>query len=189
MSSVAEQKKVLRKKVKEKISNLSDEYCKMADEKICLHAISLPEFEKAGTVFCYVGTAEEINTKPVLEKVLETGKRLGVPKCISKGIMKVCEISSLEELEEGHYGILEPREGCSYMEPEEIELALVPCVTCSREGMRLGYGGGYYDRYMEQTTCVKAVLCREKLMEEDIPAEEHDKKMDVVISEEGIIRK
>lgn len=180
-------KRVLRKRIKKKIANLPDEYCRRADEQICRYAVSLPEFEEAGTVFCYVGTAEEIDTGFILKKALEEGKRLGVPRCVSKGIMKVYEIRSLDELEEGHYGIMEPGEGCRCIEPEEIELAFVPCLTCSRDGMRLGYGGGYYDRYLEQTQCVKVVLCRKKLMEEDIPTEEHDKKMDIVISEEEIL--
>lgn len=199
MPSSAEQKKEMRKVWKEKIANLPDAYCRQADEEIFRRAVSLPEFAQAETIFCYVGTSGEINTRPILERILAEGKHLGVPRCISKGVMNVYEITSLDELEEGHYGILEPKEGCRCMEPEEIDLAFVPCITCSRDGQRLGYGGGYYDRYLEKVRgrdgvtvpdkmFVKISLCREVLLEEMIPTEEHDQRMDRVISEKAVYR-
>lgn len=188
MSGIAERKKLLRKEVKKKILNLPYEYCKCADAQIFRHAVSLTEFSNAGTVFCYVGTEGEIDTIPILQEILKQGKTLGVPKCISDGVMQVYEIKSLDELEEGSYGIPEPGEGCRCIDLKEIELAFVPCLTCSRDGKRLGYGGGYYDRYLEKGKFLKAALCREALLEEEIPIEKFDIRMDVVISEEEVIR-
>ena len=77
---------------------------------------------------------------------------MGVPKCISKGIMEVYKIRSFDDLEPGKYGILEPKEGCEKISPKAIHLALIPCLSCSMKGERLGYGGGYYDRYLQQIT-------------------------------------
>mgnify|MGYP000441255458 CR=1 FL=1 len=71
--------------------------------------------------------------------------------------------------------------------PKEIDLALIPCLSCSRDGRRLGYGGGYYDRYLNQVKGTLAVLCRTVLMCDEIPTENHDKNMDFVICEEGIL--
>ena len=71
------------------------------------------------------------------------------------------------------------------IQPEAIDFAFIPCISCDRSGRRLGHGGGYYDRYLEKTHCVKAALCREELLVDEIPVEEHDLRMDFVISEKG----
>ena len=63
----------------------------------------------------------------------------------------------------------------------------VPCVTCNKKGDRLGYGGGFYDRYLSRTDVRRVILCREKIMVSEIPVEEHDLRMEVVVSEEGMI--
>lgn len=134
-----------------------------------------------------MGTEDEINTKPIIEDILKRGKRAGVPKCISKGIMEVYEIHSMDDLAPGKYGILEPVDTCEKISPKEIDLALIPCLSCGRDGHRLGYGGGYYDRYLNQVKGTLAVLCRRALMCDEIPTEDHDKNMDFVICEEGIL--
>ena len=91
-------------------------------------------------------------------------------------------------MEAGKYGILEPGAETPVIQPEEINLAIVPCMSCSHDGRRLGYGGGYYDRYLVRTRAVKAVICRERIMRADIPVEPHDQLMDMVISEHGVRR-
>lgn len=188
MNKRTEEKREVRKACRERRHSLPEAYCREADGKIREQIGCLPEFQSAETVFCYVGMKEEICTIPVLESILAEGKRLGVPRCISKGMMEVCEIHSLDELETGCYGIMEPAEGSRRMEPEEIDLALIPCLTCTREGRRLGQGGGFYDRYLSRTDCVRAVLCREREMLEEFPTEKHDKGMDIVITEDNIYR-
>ena len=181
--TAAERKRELRKQLKKRRSSLTEKYKKDADRQIFRRAISLPEYRAAETIFCYAGTEEEINTRPVLERILSDGKRLGVPRCIGKGIMEVRMVTHLEQLKPGMYGILEPEESCALIRPEEIDLAFVPCLSCGRDGRRLGYGGGYYDRYLIQTTCGKIALCREKMLEEEIPAQEWDLGMDKVVTE------
>lgn len=183
MEDRKEQKKQLRKKIKEKIKSLPLEYCRLADETIARKTMELEEYQKAQVIFCYVGTDREINTFPILEDILKSGKRLGVPRCISYGEMEVYEIESLRDLETGAYGIMEPKEHCRRIAPEEIDFAILPCLTCTMDGRRLGYGGGFYDRYLPKMSCQKAVLCRSALMEEEIPMDEYDVKIDVVITE------
>lgn len=181
------QKQMLRKEIKHAAAFLERDYCMMADQCILNHIIWFDEYENANTVFCFVGTDQEINTIPILEHILKSGKRLGIPKCVGKGVMVVYEISSLEELEMGSYGIREPRDGLTLIRPEEIDVALVPCLSCNPEGWRLGYGGGFYDRYLAQTNARRAVLCRNKLIRENIPVDHHDLRMDFVITEKGIV--
>ena len=183
-----DQKKALRHEIKEAVAALDEGYTREADTRIFRYVTGLPEFEQAGTLFCFVGTSGEIDTAPILEEALRLGKRVGVPRCISRGVMEVGEIRSLQDLEPGKYGILEPGVHAPVIQPEEISLAIVPCMSCSHDGRRLGYGGGYYDRYLDRTRAAKAVICRERVMRHDIPVEPHDQIMDMVISEDGVRR-
>ena len=181
-------KQELRKLVRLQVSGLNHEYCIQADQTICQAVTGLDEYHKAVTVFIFVGTEGEINTRPIITHALEHGKQVAVPKCISKGVMEAYLIDSLEDLEDGSYGIQEPRNDAVRIQPEEIDLAVIPCCTCSQTGRRLGYGGGYYDRYLGRVAGVKAVICRDRIMRDDIPVEEHDQPADTVISEAGISR-
>ena len=191
-------KKQQRIIMKEKRKNLQREYCRMADEKICRNILTLKEFAEADTVFCFVSTEEEIDTRLIFKEAWKTGKRVVVPRCEGKGHMEAYEIHSFSELAEGSYGILEPGKNCKMVSPDEIRFAVVPCLSCSSDGWRLGYGGGFYDRYFsraesmraasKENDCagkrmVKAAICREQLLEEDICREEHDIRMDIVVTE------
>ncbi len=181
------QKKLLRRQIREKITCLDPDYCRQADQRIRQLILNWECFQKAETVFCFVGTEREIHTKPLIQAALDQGKRVAVPRCISKGIMEARQIRSLKELAFGSYGIEEPGNACRVIKPETISLALVPCLTCSSDGRRLGYGGGFYDRFLRSVPGPWAVLCRGHLMEEEIPREAHDLLMDAVIREEGVL--
>ena len=188
LNTSEDRKRALRREIKAAVAALDKGYTKEADLQIFRHVAGLPEYEQAGTLFCFVGTSSEIDTAPILEDALRRGKRVGVPRCISRGIMEVREIRSFRDLEAGKYGIMEPGAHAPVIQAEEINLAIVPCMSCSHDGRRLGYGGGYYDRYLGRTRAVKAVICRERIMRADIPMEPHDQMMDMVISENGVRR-
>jgi 5-formyltetrahydrofolate cyclo-ligase len=184
----AAEKKNLRKTIREFQKSLTPSYLEEASRDICRRALSMEEYRRAETIFCYVGRKEEVDTMPIIIESLKQGKRVGVPKCVARGIMEVYRIGSPEDLEPGSFGIREPKAGTSLIRPEEIELSFIPCLSCSSDGKRLGYGGGYYDRYLEKVSGVNAVLCPKKLMCEEIPMEEHDRKIGIVINEEGTVR-
>lgn len=186
MAAVEEQKRRLRQGVKLLIGELEETYCQKADEEIYRRILSLPEYRRADTVFCFVGTSSEIDTVPVLMDAWSRGKRVCVPKCVGKGVMNAYRIDGMEDLREGSYGILEPGEQAVLVFPEEIDLVLAPCLSCSRDGRRLGYGGGYYDRYLGRVAAPKAVLCRSRVMREDIPVDGFDIPMDLVVCEDYV---
>lgn len=186
--SFTEQKKKIRQEVKQCRRELPAEYCRQSDSAIFACVTGLKEYQQADVIFCFVGTEEEIDTLPIIHDAWKRGKRVGVPLCVAKGVMEVRQIFGEEDLINGFYGIQEPKEECLLIKPEAIQLAIVPCISCSRNGSRLGYGGGYYDRYLGRVETPKVVLCRERLMREDIPEELHDLRMDVMISESGIYR-
>jgi 5-formyltetrahydrofolate cyclo-ligase len=181
-------KTALRHQIASEVKALSPDYCKASDEAICRHVLSSDLFQKAKTVFCYVGTAREIDTRPILEGILKAGKTLCVPLCTGPGVMEARVIASLNDLVPGKYNIPEPSRACPVLAPEALDLALVPCSTGNAKGQRLGYGGGFYDRYLSRTRCPKILLCRAKLVKEDIPTEPHDLTMDYFLSEDGLVR-
>ena len=101
--------------------------------------------------------------------------------------MEAREIRSLDDLVSGKFGIPAPGEHCPVVEPGEFDLVIVPCSTGNEKGQRLGYGGGFYDRYLEKTRCPKVLLCRKALAKSEIPVEEHDLVMDYFTSEDGMV--
>ncbi|RHA14018.1 5-formyltetrahydrofolate cyclo-ligase [Megasphaera sp. AM44-1BH] len=188
IQDLMERKKELRKEIKTRVAQLSEDYCQKADATIRAYVLSLPEYQQARRIFCYAGTASEIQTLPLIEKMLSDGKEVGVPYCISLGNMEVRQIRSLSDLKPGRYGILAPGDDCPVMAPDTIDLGLIPCCTCNKKGQRLGFGGGFYDIYLHASQFTRVILCREQIMTEVIPVEAHDEQMDVVVSETGVIR-
>ena len=188
-SEIAALKKALRREVLCEAASLTPAYKKQADEAIIRCLTALPEYREAGTVFCFVGTDQEIKTWPFLLSALADGKTVAVPLCTGKGIMEARQILSKEDLMPGAYGILEPKPACPLVEPSQIDLAVIPCVSCTHDGRRLGHGGGYYDRYFcDAVTSTAVLICREQLVREAIPTEAHDIRFPLVITDAGIFR-
>lgn len=162
-------------------------------EKLCAHLAALPAYQNAQTVFCFVGTAQEIDTNTFLQKVLNDGKILCVPFCVpgEKGVMHAKRVKKLQVLRPDAFGIDTPPAGAQTVEPQAIQLAVLPCVAADETGLRLGYGGGYYDRYLPQLSpvCQTVVLCRKArlLPPGAIASEPHDVRAQLVLTEEGLV--
>ncbi|WP_130862128.1 5-formyltetrahydrofolate cyclo-ligase [Bacilliculturomica massiliensis] len=182
------EKNMLRRIVKDKSGILTKAYCKEADASICGAVVSLEEYREAHTVLCFVGRAEEIDTRSILMNALRSGKRLTVPRCTAKGQMQAYEIRSLRDLSPGKYGILEPQQHCELVAAEDIDFGVIPCVSCDLDGNRLGHGGGYYDRYLSGGHFPTAVICRHDTLCDRVPCEEHDIKVDMVVTEKTVCR-
>lgn len=192
MPAIKEQKALLRMSVLEAARSLDPQYTRSADQAILSHLISLPAYQNAEYVFCFYGTAFEIQTQAFLEKVLSDGKHLALPLCISKGIMQARLINDLSDLAPGRYGLMEPAADTPVLPPGQIDFAVIPCVTCDREGNRIGHGGGYYDRFFKDlpdTPC--ALICREILLSDQVRSlcEPHDVRFCPVITECGVYQR
>ena len=81
------------------------------------------------------------------------------------------------------FGIREPDPGCPLVEREEIDLILVPAVCYDRQGYRLGFGGGYYDRWLTDSTAFRVGMCRTAVLQDHVPVEAHDTRVDVLLTE------
>ena len=181
-----EEKQQLRAVMRARERQLSDRYRRESDQAIAAHLPAMPEYQAAGTIFCFVGTPHEIDTRPILENALAAGKRLCVPLCTGPGMMELRQITTLSQLSPGAYGIPEPPEDAPTVSVDETDFAILPCLTCNHLGHRLGQGQGYYDRFLAHYRSGAVLLCREKLIREEIPLEPHDYPIPWVLTERGL---
>ena len=174
--------------MKARIAALDAAYDKVAGEGIVRRLTAHPAWAAADSVFCYVGRRGEIDTRPLLRAALEAGKTLAVPLCMGPGVMQARAVRSLEELAPaGPYGILEPPAGAPEVPPQRLALCVLPCLAAAPDGTRLGYGGGYYDRFLPLACkAVKIALCRAVLLEPVLPRECHDVRADFVLTEDAL---
>jgi len=190
MQTVAEIKAELRKAIRQKIRDLTPDFARESDEAVCRGVTEgLEEYARAKTLFCFVGTKMEIDTEAIILHALKAGKTIAVPLCVGPGIMEARRIYGMDDLVPGAYGILEPKADSEMIDPKEIDTAIVPCISCDRNCGRLGQGGGFYDRFMEERSFPAIALCREVLMIENVPLEPWDLPVDAVVTEERIYRK
>ena len=178
-----EEKKQLRRTMQTLEAQLSEKYKRTSSQAIAMHLLAMPEYLASETVFCFVGSSREIDTTEILLHALSSGKRLCVPRCVSRGIMELCQITSLEQLTPGTYGLLEPSADAPVVQIDDVDFAVLPCTTCNHLGQRLGKGGGYYDRFLSHYRGGSVLLCREKLIRDEIPVEPHDYPIPWVLTE------
>lgn len=181
-----EEKQLLRKTIRAAERELPQSYKDRSSAEICAHLAAMPEYLAADTVFAFVGTTREIDTSAFLEDVLARGKRLCVPLCVGDGLMDLHHITSLEQLNTGAYGIREPSEDTPIVPVDEVDFAVIPCLSCSHGGKRLGQGGGFYDRFLAKYRSASVLVCRERLTREELPVEPHDLPIPWVMTEKGL---
>lgn len=179
----AEEKKELRRIVGRITAGLDERYLRNSQRAITKHLLAMPEYQTAQCLFCFAGIRREIDTRPILTDALANGKILCVPLCTAPGVMELRQITDLTQLQPGAYGIPEPPPESPVISADDVDLAILPCLTCNRSGQRLGHGGGYYDRFLSHYRGGTILLCRELLMREEIPVEPHDYPVPWVLSE------
>ena len=181
-------KNKMRQEIKEQRKNLTCDERERCDSKICERLRQLWLYRESQTVFTYVSLADETDTKKFIERALEDGKRVVVPRCI-KGTrnMEFCVINSLNDLEEGAFGVLEPKVECEVYTDYSDGFCIVPALAFDRKGYRLGYGKGYYDRFLADF-CGKTVgICYNRFVIPEIPRGKYDKSVDLIITEKKVI--
>lgn len=144
------------------------------------HLSHYPEFVQSKVVFCYVSAHGEVDTRELLEELLKS-KTVVVPFCTDGvGNMICVKIDSPDDLTEGHFGILEPKNPVPFPK-EQIDFAVVPGIAFDKDGYRLGYGKGYYDRFLADITPFKLGVCPREFFVSSLPRDEYDVKMNDVI--------
>jgi 5-formyltetrahydrofolate cyclo-ligase len=162
--------------------------------QICAAFMGLPAYQSAKTVMWYVDAGSEVRTRHTLPEALTHGKRVVVPYCIVEtNELELFHLEDVSELVEGAYKILEPREDLrkvpgKILQPEELDLVMVPGTAFDARGGRMGQGKGYYDRLLARARkdAPLVALAFECQMFPEIPVDAHDVYMDLVITEKGV---
>ncbi|MFH1375655.1 MAG: 5-formyltetrahydrofolate cyclo-ligase [Patescibacteria group bacterium] len=148
---------------------------------------ALPEYTEAQVVALYASLPEEVSTDAIIKHSLKVGKRVVLPRIypgfpLVENELEFCEIKKMEDLEVSVFGIREPNKNCPVVSLGKIDLLVAPVVACDEQGRRLGKGEGFYDRVLENFSGKTVALAFDCQMVEKIPAEEHDQKVDQVLS-------
>ena len=140
-------KKILRKETIAVMKRLPESVKTQADEQLTQRLLELPAFQEAQTLATYLSMGHEFSTASLIQAALQLGKRVCVPRTYPQGRMEFVEYDP-NILEKTRFGLLEPNEKGKLVEQSEIDLIHVPGVVFQSKGYRIGYGGGYYDRYL-----------------------------------------
>lgn len=151
--------------------------------------MDLPEFQRAQTVMLFLNFREEVETTALAEATLASKKRLILPRCAPHGIILPIEVRDLiQDIEPGKYGIREPKLTLGVVEPSEIDLIVVPGSGFDLQGNRLGYGGGFYDRFfmLLRPSTPRIALGFECQVIPQVPVGKYDALMTRLITENGV---
>ena len=128
-TSVIEEKKALRTFIRKKERTLDPVYKAESSEAICRHLLALDEYKSAKVVFAFAGTEKEIDTSLFMNETIAAGKTLILPRCAAEHAIDLCVVRSMDDLEAGAYGILEPKKNCALVTAADIDFAgSVRCV-------------------------------------------------------------
>ena len=177
-----------RKKALQYRTNLDDSDKKRVDRNIIDSLKSLREYKNAKTIYIYVSKANEIDTFELIENALNNGKKVAVPKCIDKTEMAFYYIDSLSQLEVGNFGVLEPSDNLIVANDTENAFMIVPCMAADIFGYRVGYGKGFYDRYLQKNQMPTAALCYKNQLYFKILHGRFDYKCNYIITEDKIFK-
>ncbi len=186
-------KKSLRRKYLQLKKQLSDEAVYFKSESIIEKLMALPCYQHASTIMTYIDFNHEVMTRAFISNAIKNRKKIVVPITdTTSHTLILSELKDMDrELEVSSYGILEPKkEYIRKVDVRQLDVILVPAVLYDVLGYRIGYGGGYYDRLLcnvsNNAYCIGLAFAYQVI--EHIPCEEHDQKVDMIITEKGIIK-
>lgn len=184
-------KKILRKEILKKRAELSQNNIIEYSEIIANKLYKSNAYKDAKTIMSFISFSDEVHTHEIIKEAIHQGKTVVVPVPFPETKeMKVSHILDFSELEIGHYNILSPKkEFLRFVEPRTIDLILVPGVVFARNGYRIGYGGGYYDRFFSklEKNLPKIGLSYDLQIVDEVPTDEFDIPIDFIITEKEMI--
>lgn len=192
-----EQQRQYFKNLKNTISSEDKNYL---DKKIINNLLTIKEFQNAKIVMAYLANSIEVNIDEVLLNLIKNGKKIALPKCLdaSKSIMDFYFVNNFSNLIVGKYNIREPRDENNLFNLKncinknfitERIVMLLPGIAFDLKGYRLGYGKGYYDRYLHDLNIeiLKIGLCYSMTLADDIMKDDNDVPVDIIVTDDGII--
>ena len=183
-STAAESKRALRQAVRAKLAALTPQALQESDWALFSAFLSLPQVREAQTLFLFWGIpGREPETQMLVRTLTAQGKQVGLPRMLPGHQMEVRLYRPELPLVQAPFGIWEPPEAAPLLERDAIHLALVPAVCYDRAGYRLGFGGGYYDRWLSGFGRFTVGLCRDCVLQTQVPRESHDRRVDLLLTE------
>ena len=177
----------IRTEVKRRRAEASPKYLHEASLRIKDRFVKTEAYAKEEILLAYVDAKREVETRLIMQQALEDGRKVAAPRVDGDGIMHYYYIESLEDLEPGSFGIMEPKKSCPLCETEK-GLLLMPGVAFDEHCHRVGYGGGYYDRYLERHPgLVHIALAFEFQVFPEVPFEDHDILPERIVTEDRIL--
>ena len=173
-------KKALRAEIRAKKRAMTEEQIEVASRRLGILFADCEQYRQAKTIYGYLPYNQEVRTVPILERALADGKRVAVPKVYGDR-MKFIYMTDLNWVEKGYANIPEPVDDEPVAE-DPTALVLMPGLAFDREGHRIGYGGGFYDKFLaEEPEHPTVALCYEFQMLETLETEEFDIPVDLVL--------
>lgn len=182
---MSEAKKALRNGIVAFRRNMSENVREESDEKIYNNLVKLDCVKDCSTFLVYASSPVEVDTRRFIRKMLSDGRTVAVPKCVGRKMVFLA-VSSLDMLAKSSFGVDEPTGGTEITEFSGT-VCIVPALRFDRNGFRLGWGGGFYDRFLADYSGYSVGICYEENCGE-VPTDEYDVAVDTVITENGIYK-
>ena len=182
-------KKIARKYFLEKRLSLSEESRSQSSRRLCEKIASLNEFQQADLILVYSPSRNEPDLTPLVEIAVQADKKVAFPISVTdECTLLFKEVSSTDELEIGTYGIPEPPITAPTPRITEKSLCIVPALAFDSEGFRIGYGKGYYDRFLSKFKGISVGAVFDDLICEKLPTDTTDIPVNIIITETGVTR-
>jgi 5-formyltetrahydrofolate cyclo-ligase len=182
-----QRKRRLRRRVLETRDALGVDEITRRSAQLRKNLETLPEYQSAQTVHLFAPFGTEVDTRPILESLWRRDTRTVLPRVAPDGQLEHCVVQSFTELLAGFRDIPEPAPSCGEWLPEQVDLILVPGVAFDRRGGRLGYGGGYYDRFLDACPAPRVALAFHLQLVDEVPREPHDRLVHRIVTDVEVI--
>lgn len=178
----------IRPTMGQKRQALSSDEAQRRSDAVFRRLIKSDVYQKARCMACYVSVKNEVDTHRLIRTALKHGKGVGVPVTDHPHHMAFQAIPSLDVLKPVRLGLLEPpKDPSAVIPPRDLDLVLIPGLAFDRQGNRIGYGGGYFDRFLSTTPAPKAALAYDFQILDRIPTDTHDIRLNFIFTESGMI--
>jgi len=190
MDTAALEKQRLREEHLAAREALSEQERSVLDDRITQKLLAISEYVEATTVLTYVSVSSEVSTRMFIECALRDGKTVAVPRCLPGHCLEFVAITSLDQLIAAPFGLLEPPKDLSALAEVQMSnaICIVPALLVDTKGYRLGYGAGFYDRFLSTYSGKKICLAyQQNLSKTTLPHTEFDVAVDEVITESDVL--
>ena len=177
-------KKKTRKLLLQKRKNISKDKKFIYDKKISDLITQSDFYKNANQVLVFASTEDEFDTNFIVEQCRTDCKKVFYPICIdNSGKMEFKEVRSSNDMQIGMYNILEPKSRCKDYKQSENDIIIVNCISVDNLGYRIGYGKGYYDRFLKNFNGISICPCYDELLSDILPTDKFDMKINILVTE------